>query len=55
MSERIIGTYDNALYKSTYTLLYFIVQAWVAPLWELGDIITYLAKVGKGRGGGQRM
>jgi len=23
MSERIIGSYDDALYKSTYTLLYF--------------------------------
>jgi len=25
MSERIRGSYDDALYKSTYTLLYFTV------------------------------
>ena len=26
MSERIRGSYDDALYKSTYTLLYFTLQ-----------------------------
>jgi len=26
MSERIRGSYDDALYKSTYTLLYFILK-----------------------------
>jgi len=26
MSERITGSYDNVLYKSTYTLLYFTYQ-----------------------------
>ena len=26
MSERIRGIYDDALYKSTYTLLYFTLQ-----------------------------
>jgi len=25
MSERIRGSYDDALYKSTYTLLYFLI------------------------------
>ena len=27
MSERIRGNYDVALYKSTYTLLYFLVYS----------------------------
>jgi len=27
MSERIRGSYDDALYKSTYTLLYFMLTA----------------------------
>jgi len=27
MSERIIGSYDDGLYKSTYTLLYFTLLA----------------------------
>jgi len=26
MSERISGSYDDALYKSTYTLLYFTIN-----------------------------
>ena len=26
MSERIKGSYDDALYKSTYTLLYFTLK-----------------------------
>jgi len=29
MSERIRGSYDDALYKSTYTLLYFTLLLYV--------------------------
>jgi len=33
MSERIRGSYDDALYKSTYTLLYYTLLGWVTVCW----------------------
>ena len=39
MSERIRGSYDDALYKSTYTLLYFILY-----------LLTYLFEFWKSSG-----
>ena len=32
MSERIRGSYDDALYKSTYTLLYYVRRASFSPI-----------------------
>jgi len=42
MSERIRGSYDNALYKLTCTLLYFTSAGTVTLFWEtsfLGNVL----------------
>ena len=49
MSERIRGSYDDALYKSTYTLLYtyilYLSQVAVRPCGHINEVAPHRARL----------